>query len=197
MAWPIGSSQILFLGSCPLSVACQLSLIPVPRCVISVAVWCSHRLGFKIVISFWKGMHPLFFTQIRCYQLYTAQGSNFRKKVHLWSENHSEACPLCFWSELWHIFPVQFLTLKHGGATISLHFLLWCIQPWTPAWFQVFHKYFRKWQAWDCDDVINHMMHPYFQMGFLPFCRCVCVNSFVHVCVQVCVCVQECVCVCV
>ena len=194
MAWLIGSSQILFLESCRLSVACKLSLISVPRCVISVLVWCSHWFGFKIVISFRKGVRPLFFLHRYGATNYIRhRGQNLGMKVYLWSENHSEASSLCFWSRLWHIFPVQVLTLLHGGATISPHCLLWCIQPWTPAWFQVFHKYFSKWQAWDCDDVINHMMQPYFQMGFLPFCQCVCVcaNRFVNVCVQdyVCVCV--------
>ena len=47
MSRPIGSFQIPFLRSFPLSVAWKMSLISLPRYAISVSVWCSDWFGFK------------------------------------------------------------------------------------------------------------------------------------------------------
>ena len=49
MTRPIELFQIPFLGSWPVLIAWKISLISLPRCVISVAVWCGDPFGFKWV----------------------------------------------------------------------------------------------------------------------------------------------------
>ena len=73
MKRPTGFLQIPYLGSCLLSVTQKMSLISLPRYVISVSVWCGNQFGFKIIITIlWKSMHVKFYSQTRHYQPHSA-----------------------------------------------------------------------------------------------------------------------------
>ena len=90
MTKPIWLFQFPFLGSCPLSIACKISMISLPRTryVTSVSVQCSDQFRLKKVIIIQKNMHTKFyFTEMVLLtfwlQLYKVWGSNIRENFLL------------------------------------------------------------------------------------------------------------------
>ena len=70
----VGSFEIPFLGTCRRSLFCQLlvilSLISLPKYVISVSVCCNHQFRFFLISTIpWKNIHAKFYSRIQCYRL--------------------------------------------------------------------------------------------------------------------------------